>query len=107
MKPGLRESDSLSHEIFVAAGQRWCWRDVLAMVEYSGTLQPFLDEIGQYLPRGGRILDFGCGFGLFSLYFALRSPTCDLQLQLRPYVLQRIFTRNCVARVPSSTPLRR
>lgn len=40
--------------------------------------QPFLDEIGQYLPRGGRILDFGCGFGLFSLYFALRSPTCRI-----------------------------
>jgi hypothetical protein len=45
VKLGLRESDSLSHEIFVAAGQRWCWRDVLAMVEYTGTLQPFLDEI--------------------------------------------------------------
>ena len=40
--------------------------------------QPFLDEIGQYLPRGGRILDFGCGFGLFSLYFALRAPSCHI-----------------------------
>ncbi|MDP6385005.1 MAG: methyltransferase domain-containing protein [Planctomycetota bacterium] len=39
--------------------------------------QPFLDEIGQYLPRGGRILDLGCGFGLFSLYFALRAPRCQ------------------------------
>ena len=40
--------------------------------------QPFLDEIGQYLPRGGRILDLGCGFGLFSLYFALRAPGCRI-----------------------------
>ena len=36
--------------------------------------QPFLEEIGQYLPERGRILDLGCGFGLFSLYFALRAP---------------------------------
>lgn len=26
--------------------------------------------MGQYLPRQGNILDVGCGFGLFSLYFA-------------------------------------
>jgi hypothetical protein len=45
VKPGLRESDSLSHEIFVAAGQRWCWRDVLAMVEYTGNLQSLLAEV--------------------------------------------------------------
>jgi 2-polyprenyl-3-methyl-5-hydroxy-6-metoxy-1,4-benzoquinol methylase len=34
----------------------------------------FLDEIGQYLPRQGSILDIGCGFGLFSLYFAHQHP---------------------------------
>jgi SAM-dependent methyltransferase len=34
----------------------------------------FLDEIGQYLPQRGAILDVGCGFGLFSLYFASLSP---------------------------------
>jgi 2-polyprenyl-3-methyl-5-hydroxy-6-metoxy-1,4-benzoquinol methylase len=33
-----------------------------------------LDEIEQYLPTDGRILDAGCGFGLFALYYALRSP---------------------------------
>ena len=32
--------------------------------------QRFLDEIGQYLPSRGRVLDLGCGFGLFSLYYA-------------------------------------
>lgn len=36
--------------------------------------QRFLFEIGQYLPRAGRVLDVGCGFGLFALYFATRLP---------------------------------
>lgn len=36
--------------------------------------QRFLFEIGQYLPRSGRVLDVGCGFGLFALYFAMRAP---------------------------------
>ena len=36
--------------------------------------QRFLDEIGQYLPDEGRILDIGCGFGLFSLYYAQLFP---------------------------------
>lgn len=40
--------------------------------------QRFLSEIGQYLPQEGHILDVGCGFGLFSLYYARQRP--DLQL---------------------------
>ena len=36
--------------------------------------QRFLDEIGQYLPAEGQILDIGCGFGLFSLYYAQLLP---------------------------------
>jgi len=36
--------------------------------------QQFLDEIGQYLPESGQILDMGCGFGLFSLYYAKKFP---------------------------------
>ncbi len=36
--------------------------------------QRFLDEIGQYLPVEGRVLDVGCGFGLFSLYYAQLLP---------------------------------
>ena len=36
--------------------------------------QRFLDEIGQYLPADGDVLDIGCGFGLFSLYYAQVHP---------------------------------
>lgn len=36
--------------------------------------QRFLDEIGQYLPESGSVLDIGCGFGLFSLYYAATGP---------------------------------
>jgi 2-polyprenyl-3-methyl-5-hydroxy-6-metoxy-1,4-benzoquinol methylase len=36
--------------------------------------QRFLDEIGQYLPAAGAVLDIGCGFGLFSLYYAASAP---------------------------------
>ena len=36
--------------------------------------QRFLFEIGQYLPHAGRVVDVGCGFGLFALYFAIRLP---------------------------------
>ena len=36
--------------------------------------QRFLDEIGQYLPAAGGVLDIGCGFGLFSLYYAASAP---------------------------------
>ena len=41
--------------------------------------QRFLDEIGQYLPERGRILDLGCGFGLFSLYYASVLPEARLR----------------------------
>jgi len=41
--------------------------------------QRFLFEIGQYLPRSGHVMDVGCGFGLFALYFAIRIPTIQIQ----------------------------
>ncbi len=37
-----------------------------------------LEEIGQYLPKSGNIMDIGCGFGLFSHYYALLYPDCRL-----------------------------
>src|SRR4029077_18882442 len=41
--------------------------------------QRFLDEVGQYLPRQGRVLDLGCGFGLFSLYYASVRPSIEIE----------------------------
>ncbi|HEX2677713.1 MAG TPA: class I SAM-dependent methyltransferase [Polyangiales bacterium] len=40
--------------------------------------QTFLQEIDRYLPAHGRILDLGCGFGLFSLFFATTQPGREL-----------------------------
>lgn len=46
----------------------YCW------VRFWILRQRFLDEIGQYLPTTGVVLDIGCGFGLFSLYYAATAP---------------------------------
>jgi SAM-dependent methyltransferase len=47
--------------------------------------QRFLDEVGQYLPRTGRVLDLGCGFGLFSLYYASVNPGLEIEgIDLNP-----------------------
>jgi ubiquinone/menaquinone biosynthesis C-methylase UbiE len=45
-----------------------------SLVRFTILRQRFLFEIGQYLPRAGTVLDVGCGFGLFALYFAIRMP---------------------------------
>lgn len=45
-----------------------------ASIRFHILRQRFLEEIGQYLPTEGRILDVGCGFGLFALYFASEAP---------------------------------
>jgi 2-polyprenyl-3-methyl-5-hydroxy-6-metoxy-1,4-benzoquinol methylase len=46
----------------------YCWG------RFTILRQRFLDEIGQYLPATGHVLDIGCGFGLFSLYYAMTGP---------------------------------
>jgi ubiquinone/menaquinone biosynthesis C-methylase UbiE len=46
----------------------YCW------ARFGILRQRFVDEIGQYLPPSGVILDIGCGFGLFSLYYASIAP---------------------------------
>jgi predicted O-methyltransferase YrrM len=38
----------------------------------------FLEEISQFLPRTGNVLEIGCGFGLFGLYFARALPELTL-----------------------------
>jgi len=40
-------------------------------IRFAILRQPFLEEIGQYLPTEGDVLDLGCGFGLFSLYYTI------------------------------------
>src|SRR5207247_1662425 len=40
----------------------YCWARFLVL------RQRFLEEIGQYLPPSGPVLDIRCGFGLFSPY---------------------------------------
>jgi cyclopropane fatty-acyl-phospholipid synthase-like methyltransferase len=57
----------------------YCW------ARFGILRQRFLDEIGQYLPDEGPILDIGCGFGLFSLYYAATGPRRLLRgLDLNP-----------------------
>src|SRR5262245_65442741 len=54
--------------------------------------QRFLDEIGQYLPATGRVLDLGCGFGLFSLYYASIFAALSIEgvdLNPRPIAMAR------------------
>ncbi len=46
----------------------YCW------ARFGILRQRFLEEIGQYLPAAGPVLDIGCGFGLFSLYYAATGP---------------------------------
>lgn len=43
-------------------------------IRFTILRQPFLEEINQWLPERGRVLDLGSGFGLFSLYFAAIAP---------------------------------
>lgn len=47
---------------------------VYAFVRFKIIHIRFLEEIEQYLPDRGEILDLGCGFGLFAMYMALSKP---------------------------------
>jgi cyclopropane fatty-acyl-phospholipid synthase-like methyltransferase len=50
----------------------YCW------ARFGIMRQRFLDEIGNHLPEAGPVLDVGCGFGLFSLYYAATGPRRSL-----------------------------
>lgn len=47
-----------------------------ARVRFQIMPSEMLDAIEQHLPAQGIILDVGCGFGLFTLYLALKRPDC-------------------------------
>lgn len=84
VKPGGLESDAQRRLIariihtYDARIVRWYCRIRFLIMRLR-----MLEEIDQYIPSSGRILDLGCGFGLFSLFFASRAPGrmlygCDL-----------------------------
>ena len=61
----------------------------------------FLEEIGQFLPREGRVLEVGCGFGLFSLYYAVRFPRLEVDafdLDEHRIDMARVAARNLAVR---------
>jgi 2-polyprenyl-3-methyl-5-hydroxy-6-metoxy-1,4-benzoquinol methylase len=69
--------------------------------------QRFLFEIGQYIPERGDVLDVGCGFGLFALYFASQRPGVTIQgfdlnarrIEMATKAAERLGIRNVSFRV--------
>lgn len=65
--------------------------------------QKLLAEVGQSVPIAGNIVEFGCGFGLFSLCFAITRPkatvfACDLnagRIETAEDVATKLDVRNC------------
>ena len=76
--------------------------------------QRFLDEVGQYLPRQGRVLDLGCGFGLFSLYYASVHPAIEIEgidlnarrIAMARVAAERLGLRNVSYEVGNATEFR-
>lgn len=63
---------------------------IYSRIRFTILRQPFLEEIGQYLPERGRVLDLGCGFGLFSLFYARTGPDRRLTgVDLNPARIER------------------
>jgi cyclopropane fatty-acyl-phospholipid synthase-like methyltransferase len=69
--PGRARREAIAR--VVEAYDDWVIRSY-CRVRFLILRQRFLDEISQYLPTGGAVLDLGCGFGLFSLYYAKTLP---------------------------------
>lgn len=63
-----------------------------------------MDEIEQYIPKRGTVLDVGCGFGLFSLFFAslekerrfLSFDISELRIQTARKTARRLNLQNRV-----------
>jgi 2-polyprenyl-6-hydroxyphenyl methylase/3-demethylubiquinone-9 3-methyltransferase len=61
------------------------WIKAYCRIRFRILHQRFLDEIGQYLPSKGKVLDIGSGFGLFSLYYASEKPALSIEgVELQP-----------------------
>ena len=64
--------------------------------------QRFLDAIGDLLPDSGQILDIGCGFGLFSQYYATTGTgrqLLGLDLSTRRIALARRAAERMAAKL--------
>ncbi|MBI5031492.1 MAG: class I SAM-dependent methyltransferase [Chloroflexi bacterium] len=51
---------------------------IYAFIRFKIIHLRFLEEIEQYLPDKGELLDLGCGFGLFAMYMALCKPNAHV-----------------------------
>lgn len=56
-----------------AVVRAYCWG------RFQILRQRFLEEIGQYLPESGEVLDVGSGIGMFAMYFAHLRPELALR----------------------------
>ena len=73
----------------------------------------FLEEIGQYFPRSGNILDIGCGFGLFSMYYAKTFPNLNItgidinskRIQIAQRAAQKLSLENVSYEVSNATSI--
>lgn len=61
----------------VAAYQGWLVR-LYCRIRFFILRRRFLEEVGQYLPASGNAVDIGCGYGLFTLYFASTHPQLSI-----------------------------
>ena len=62
----------------------------------------FLEEIEQYLPDEGDILDLGCGFGLFAMYMALSKPHARvIGLDINPQRLEMARAAAATLQIPN------
>ncbi len=67
-KSSFRKDISKIIEAYANPLTRW-----YCVIRFKILRQRFLDEISQYLPESGEVIDLGCGFGLFALYFASKN----------------------------------
>lgn len=75
--PSATRADGRLARRIVEAYDDWIVR-AYCRARFSILRDRFLFEIGQYLPHSGRVLDVGCGFGLFALYFAATYPGIEI-----------------------------
>lgn len=100
-RPARRSQRELLLNI-IQAYKPWLVR-AYCRVRFTIIRQDFLNEIGQYLPEEGKILDIGCGFGLFGLYFAGTGPKRRLfayDLSAKRIAMARLAART--AEIPNA-----